>query len=72
MTGICNKKKKNAQCVQLDRYDRLQECATECLQKLGQSVLAAYFHHLILLFKGYVSFLLEDDSILFCFIFYNE
>ena len=36
------------------RFDQLQGCAIECLQKLGQSVPAAYFHPLIRLFKGYV------------------
>jgi hypothetical protein len=40
--------------MKLDRCDRLQVCATECLQKLGQSDPVAYFHPLTLLFKGYV------------------
>ena len=53
-----------------DRYDQLQECAIECLQKLGQSVPGAYFHPLILLFKGYF-FPFEDVSV-FCFFFICE
>lgn len=45
-------------CIKIDRYDLLQGCATECLQKLGQSVLAAYFHPLTLLFNGYTFMIL--------------